>query len=805
MPTETWSQYAFNWGMFDGYMRGRSDVKPYQRALAELRNGFLLPQGPMTRRRGTKYFREVPNTLNEDQIINIRFRITGNEEYLLRVCPDGNIRIFDNHLLLRATIAHGYAASDIRSLRWVQAGNTMVFVHPDYWPRQLRNNGRAVAWVMADIRFNTLPFYRYNTGQTCKPNATTGAVTLELSGSDGYWNAGHPVTPGIRVKLNSGAATITGLQQNATGGTALSSAGTAANLYDGSNATVCSCGTGIDVWAGYAFASPTQIRVIGLNRDVAVGRVDLIFERADNDAFTTNLTPIGIATGVSLTPGTIVWIDVPNYVARTRFRVRTLTSATLRLRELTLNKGLVATATTTTNFANTNADPLWTEQAWSEAVGYPRSAAFYQNRLLFGGIGRRDIQAGVTRGDPSLVIARKTADFFNFDDTSVNDTFSYKFNVLSRKNDEIMNMKVTRNGLSVFTSEGEFDCKPNAAGAISPANLPNAFQQSADGSADVVIEEALGATLYVTKEYKTIKIYDYRFEKDAYVGDPTTIYRHDMFGPARKPRRLVILNRYRNTEATLLCVPTTDGRLMVCTVFRDSEANFFRGWAYWETERGEFKDVCVYNVDHGNGLGPVPTLVCLVRRVINSVEHLTLEAWAEYDNIYLDCYFQGTSGSPTDTWGGSPAFAAIYANSEVKVIRDGLVDATYEVDGSGFFRTNTTHSSVFAGLQYRTYGRSLVIPVGQINPKYKGNPVRFIKAYVDFYQTMDCYLNGDRLYFREMGANLLDAPLLRFTGTKEADIELVGDNDLNPYWEFHVDEPVPLTITGIRIKMSCSQ
>lgn len=193
------SQTLFTQGELGYYMDGRADNEIYGAGAAVVENWFLLPHGGLVRTPG---FEKV-DTVASATVRLGKFKFASTQEYAL-VFTDLQVKIYRDKVL-KATIVTPYTAAQLKELRWAQSGDYLIIVHPNHAPRELYRNGSDTAWVLQSITFINTPFHRYNANQSCTPSATTGAITLTLSGSTSYWAAGHV---GATIKINDGYARI---------------------------------------------------------------------------------------------------------------------------------------------------------------------------------------------------------------------------------------------------------------------------------------------------------------------------------------------------------------------------------------------------------------------------------------------------------------------------------------------------------------------------------------------------------------------------------------------------------------------
>lgn len=840
MPVDSIDQTSWSQGEIGPYMAGRADNPIYGRAASVIENFIPLPHGGLMRRAGFEFVAEIDAEPDEVRLAKFDFQKT--QQYVLVLTHQSCAIFFDK--TLATTIETPWAGDELRAIRTAQSGDTLVMVHLNHAPRLLERLGSHTSWAISEIAFDTLPYFRYNTEHSLTPSATTGSgITLTLSPADAYWEAGHVE---VQVKANSGTAKITGFQQNATGGTAYSSAGTAANAFDSNAATTCNAGaTG---WIGYGWGSAKTVRVVGI-KAVSTAAVDLVFETDDNNSF-TSATSVITYTGLELTADEWVYVDIPNHTAETHARIR-LTSGTLDVKDVVFNEGVVVTADVVANLSGTSADPAWKEEAWSEAHGYPRTAQFHGNRLYFGG----------TRDAPSTIFGSKTNDFFNFDDSDTNDDNAL---VLSFNTDQVhltRDLKSQQN-LKIFTSDGEAELIGGENG-VTPTSVRIEFQ-SAYGVSDIPVVEVDGELIFCTANQREIRSFVYSLNKDRYVADNKTIVAHHLFKKSRTPRAMAYLPSYKDTQANFLFVPRSDGELCVLTIDTEREV---KAWSRWVTA-GEFKDVVVVATDHGDD-NRVDTLYAVIERDTG----LFLEAWTE-EKIYVDHWYVGASETAKATWSGLRTLIG----EEVQIVGDGLVQQSQTIEGTvnaasvaaggtgyatddvltvvggagtaatlrvtaqtggvitavsvetegaytvlpnnpvsvtggtgsgatftitaGTFTIPNEVESVAAGLGYESRMETMDLTI-VLGPKImSGEPITLKKAIVKLHETLALKIDGQAIKFRQLGSELLDQPLVEFTGQKEKRIGGIGRT---PVVTLTVDQPLPCTVLTLKTIVKIGQ
>jgi hypothetical protein len=201
MPNTRQYYRAFSGGEISPQMLGRIDDNKYQTGAALMRNFIALPQGPTQNRPGTKFVRATKDN-DVARLIPFTFSIT---QTMVLEFGDGYLRFHTNGATLQCgtpaaynagtTYSQGalvsfsgvnyyyynttatagntpssspsywwpltgtiyeiptpYAAADLFDIHYVQSGDILTLVHPNYAPRELRRYG-ATDWRMVTIAF----------------------------------------------------------------------------------------------------------------------------------------------------------------------------------------------------------------------------------------------------------------------------------------------------------------------------------------------------------------------------------------------------------------------------------------------------------------------------------------------------------------------------------------------------------------------------------------------------------------------------------------------------------------------------
>ncbi len=122
---------------------------------------------------GTKAFRLLPFIFNTDQA------------YLLSI-SSGSIKIFRDDVLLAQVAAPDFTNNVIRTMRYAQSADTMIFVHPDMHPKKLVRGVNDSTWTFSNYAIESMPLYDYEQvapvsgPTTAKPSDIDGVITITL-------------------------------------------------------------------------------------------------------------------------------------------------------------------------------------------------------------------------------------------------------------------------------------------------------------------------------------------------------------------------------------------------------------------------------------------------------------------------------------------------------------------------------------------------------------------------------------------------------------------------------------------------
>ena len=140
------------------------------------------------------------------------------------------------------------------------------------------------------------------------------------------------------------------------------------------------------------------------------------------------------------------------------------------------------------------------EDIWSATRGYPKTACFYEGRLVLGG----------TRSKPQSLFFSKSGSFFDFDIDDGDDDEAIFVTISSRKLNDIVDVFPGRN-LQIFTSGAEFAV---TSSPVTPSNA-QVKPQTSHGALNVETQDVDGSTIFVDRNGKSIRDFVFSFNEDA--------------------------------------------------------------------------------------------------------------------------------------------------------------------------------------------------------------------------------------------------------------------------------------------------
>ncbi len=177
-------QSTFSRGELSPRLHARVDLEHYKLGLSECLNWFILPQGGLRRRSGSRYISDVKDHQKMTRLL--AFIFSTEQAYMLEF-GEGYFRVFANGGVVEGTpgvpveVATPYTSSDVLDIHFTQSADVLYLVHSKHPPQKIERTGHT-AWSITEIDFKDGPYLPQNDGDTTlTPSATSGSMTLTAS------------------------------------------------------------------------------------------------------------------------------------------------------------------------------------------------------------------------------------------------------------------------------------------------------------------------------------------------------------------------------------------------------------------------------------------------------------------------------------------------------------------------------------------------------------------------------------------------------------------------------------------------
>lgn len=482
---------------------------------------------------------------------------------------------------------------------------------------------------------------------------------------------------------------------------------------------------------------------------------------------TTTLTPSATSGNITLTAGVATfnaghvnqYINVfsPNYA---RVRITGFTSTT------------VVTGKVEVPFFNTSAVASggWEiesgyEDAWSVTRGYPRTVAFYQGRLYFGGAKSR----------PGTVWGSRVGDYFNFDLGDVLDDDAVEASTDVGRFNAIVDIYPGRN-LQIFTTGGEFFVPQPTEDPITPATFYLKLQTENGAATGIRVVNIEGGTIFVQRQLRALCEFLFSDVQASYTAAKISLLSSHLL---KSPIEMCVRRSTSTDEGDrLLIVNGDDGTIACYTILRSQQVI---APSEWQTS-GTYLAVGV----------DVSDTYVVVKRVINSVDTYMVERLEE--TLLLDCCVQAAGT-------GSTVSGLSHLNARtVKVIRDGIVESDKVVSAGSITLDKAATVGWQVGLDFAPMVTTLPVATRTQAGSIRASKKRIFDVYADLYQTQALVIQGREIAFRQFGAAVLDQPLEEYTGLKEVPVLLGYSEDASV--TLTQNQPLKMTVLGLEYRVS---
>lgn len=406
------------------------------------------------------------------------------------------------------------------------------------------------------------------------------------------------------------------------------------------------------------------------------------------------------------------------------------------------------------------------EAVWSSTRGWPRTVAFHEGRLFFGG----------SKSRPATVWGSKIGLYFDFVATEALDDDAVEAQLDTNQLNVIVDM-ISGRDLQVFTTGGEFYVPQAGTDPITPTTFVFKNVSRNGMKPGTRVESLESGTLYIQRQGKALNEFLFSDTQATYITQRISLLCGHLL---KTPSRLALRRSTGTDEGDLLfIVNAADGGMAVFSLLRSQQVV---APSEFLTD-GKFLDIGV----------DVTRIMTVTSRVFNSVTRYFVEEFS--DTLFTDCAFTGGAASG--------ASSLPHEGKTLDVICDGAVQDK-EVVASGavtFKRASTTSYEV--GLPITVYAKTMPVEL----KLQTGTRVAFKKRLVQINaiveDTQHMNINNQFVPFRNFDNPLLDDPVPIYTGIKRLD----GVRGYSREIAVEVSQTLPLrmTLLGLEYKLSVHQ
>jgi len=491
-------QTNFTAGELTPKLHGQVDFKKYNNGVEELKNMTVFPQGGCQRRSGSRFICEVKDSTKTTRLIPFEFNIT--QAYVLEL-GDQYIRFFKDGGQI--TEANKTITAITKANPAVVTSNSHGYSNGDHvWINSVggmtRLNGRR--FVVAGVTTNTFQLQGENS--TSYDSYTSGGTAAKV------YEIATPYTESMLFDIN--------FTQSA------------------------------DVM--YIVQESLKPRKLSRTGHTSWTLTEVDFKKGpylDTNTSSTTMTPSGTSGSVTITASS------STFVANDVGRLITIGDGHAKITNY--SSGTQVTATTTENFANTNANATWALGAWCTDKGYPRTVSFFEQRLVFGG----------SSAYPQTIWASESGLYEEFDagDASAADAFIY---TIAANRVNVIRWLSPARDLIVGTVGGEFKVGRPTGEPLKPDNVQITQQTTFGGYTTDPIQIG-NAVLFVQRQQRKIREFSYRFEDDAYLAPDMTLLAEHITDTG------IVDVDYAQEPDSIYWAVRTDGTLIGMTYQRDED------------------------------------------------------------------------------------------------------------------------------------------------------------------------------------------------------------------------------------------
>lgn len=729
MAKATLMQTAFNAGEWSPLLGGHINLERWPSSCSLLQNLIALKQGPITRRGGFRFVKEVKDSSQTTVILPFQFNI--EQEYIVEA-GDEYFRFYTDNGVISETAKNITAATQANPVQITIASHGYsngdeVFISSVGGMTELNNKFYLVAsaatntFTLQDTDGNAVDssaFTAYTSGGTVQRTYEISSPYADTDLQDSnYINKFQHAQSADVLYIAHGDFKTRALARSGNTNWSLNNL----TFNDGPYLSINDTTTTFGISSGVLTASSTT----NVNNGSGFLSTDVGRSIRLNDG------------------GTWLWgfIDVVNSTTSVDISGGTL-------------GGHTASATTE-----------WRLGLFSETTGYPKVVTFFQDRLFLAGCSSFPDRYAFTRtggySDTELFFAPSD------DDGTVTDDAGFVGTLQSGQVNAIQWAGSDDKGLIIGTASKEFILRPSTSGEVLTPNNAKADSFSSIGSAYIQPVQAENGTIFMQFSRKKMQDIIYSFERDQLKPRDLTIFCEHITGSGAS--EIV----FQQEPINNIWVRRTDGLLLGYTYYPDE--------AVFAASRHPVGGVDV----KVRSMAVIPSadasrdeLWCVVERTINGVTRKYIEyqePYADSNTALSDVFHVDSgltySGSATDTITGLDHLEG----ETVKVLVDGKSHPDLTVsNGSVTLANNVSGEKIQIGLGFVWAFQSQRPEGGGKDGVSQGKTKRKTNIVIRLLNSLGLYygpngpdVGGDDEYDFNQGASY-DEVLTLFSGDTEA-------------------------------------
>jgi hypothetical protein len=758
---------AFVGGEVSPEMFGRIDDAKYQSGIALCRNFVPTPQGPAENRAGFAFVREVKDSTKKVKLIPFTYSTTQTMVIELgagyfRFHTLGSTLRYLGSLPHPYEVSNSYSEADLFDIHYVQSGDILTLVHPNYAPQELRRLG-ATNWQLSTVAFTP----------SIAPPAVL--VTGNAKGTDYFYQyvvstiAADGLTESVASNPAQGTSVAISYATNANPGVMTTSV--AHGLAVGNSVYISGCG-GMTQLNGNYYVVNTVPTTTTLTLETLAGAPVSTLSFGGYTAG-GSIYRSGVKNNLFVTGGanTITWDPV---AGATGYNVYKFSGGIYGYIGRTVGSSFVDDNIA----ADLGKTPHIYETVFNAAGEYPGAVSYFEQRRCFAGSANKPQSIWMTKSGTESAMSYSLP---------IKDDDRIAFRVAAREANTIRHI-VPLTQLLLMTSSAEWRVSPLNSDAITPSTI-SVRPQSYVGASNVQPVVINNTLIYGASRGGHVRELAYNWQANGFITGDLALRAAHLFDGYD-----VVDMAYSKAPFPLVWFVSTSGKLLGLTYVPEQQIG---AWHQHDTD-GAFESCAVvaeYDED---------VLYVVVRRTINGAVKRYVERLESrrFDDTHTDAFFVDSgltyTGAPTSTLTG----LGHLEGKTVSILADGAVHPPRVVT-SGAITLERTSSLVHVGLPIEADIQTLPL-VAQIDASFgQGRAKNINKVWLRVFRSSSVFAGPDAAHLADVGPRRSEsygtAPAIR-----SEEITLL----MPPAWQsdgqifVRQSNPLPITLVSIAAEVA---